>query len=51
MSAWKEYEMTLPLSVKQIVGSKYLSSKRGLIDEFFLSLNQSLRILHFSVSK
>ena len=25
MSAWKEYEMTLPLSVKQIVGSKYLS--------------------------
>ena len=24
MSAWKEYEMTLPLSVKQIVGSKYL---------------------------
>ena len=25
MSAWKEYEMTLPLSVKRIVGSKYLS--------------------------
>ena len=25
MSTWKEYEMTLPLSVKQIVGSKYLS--------------------------
>ena len=25
MSSWKEYEMTLPLSVKQIVGSKYLS--------------------------
>lgn len=25
MSAWKEYEMTLPLSVKQTVGSKYLS--------------------------